>query len=281
MAKKIKVLTDSTAGIPPDLIERYDISVIPLYVVFGSDSYKHGPELSTEDFYRLLEERKGVPKTSQPSVGDFLQMYRNLAEEADTIISIHLSRTSGTLQSAEMARKELPELDIEIVDSESIAMATGFLALAAARDIEAGASKEEVLRHIEALKPKTTLFFALDTVEYMVRSGHVKRAQQMAIALLNIKPIIGIEDGHPTAVDKARGRKASLRKVIELTKQHADMTVPLRLCISHANAYEEALIFKEEVEREIPCVESLVSEVGPIVAVHSGPGLLGIVSCPA
>lgn len=274
----IRLVTDSTIQLPAGAAERYNIVIVPTYVIFGDQSYRDGVDISSEEFYRRLTEGKVMPTTTQPSPGDFQQVYTQLAEEGADIISVHLPESlSGTINSARQAAVMVEGVRITPVETPWIASSLGFIVLEAARAIEAGADYDEVLALIEHLIPRQNLIFALDTLEYLQKGGRIGRAQALMGTALRIKPILYLKDGRVEPLDRVRTWKRVQDRLLALM---ADMLGPgegsVHVGIIHARNEEDAEQLEEAVRRRFDVAELFVSEIGPVVGTHTGPGALGM-----
>ncbi|HIC94074.1 MAG TPA: DegV family protein [Anaerolineae bacterium] len=273
----IKVVTDSTADVPQELLERYDIRVVPINIQFGQETYQEGIDIDRPTFFRKLEE--AMPTTSQPSPGQFVEVYRQLAEEGHSIISLHVtSKHSGTYQSALLAKSMLPEADIEVFDTLSISMGTGYQVLAAARAAEEGRSMGEILRLLEGIRSRMHLYLTPATLKYLQKSGRVGKLAGVLASLLSIKPIIEVEDGLLEVSEKVRTRGKALDRLVELTAQAVGTTELVKLAISHAEAHEEAEALRARLEETFNCDEMHVVDLACSLTVHGGPGIIGIIS---
>jgi len=280
---KIKFVTDSTADIPAEIRTALGIEMVPLKVHFGEETYLDSVTIQSDEFYRKLAAAPALPTTSQPSPMDFLETYKKLALEPDvSIISIHLSSTfSGTYQSAMLAKSLLEEkVDITIIDSRTATYGIGLLVVAAAEAARNGSSKEEILELVGRLRAETSLYFLVDTLEYLQKGGRIGKAAAVFGSLLNIKPILSIdEDGEVASVDKVRGQKKAMARIIELLKEkHAG---PVKVTVAHASSPENA----EELSaliREHFQVDSLdYTSIGPVIGTHVGGGTIGVFMTPA
>ena len=277
--KRIAIVTDSAASVPPELAREVELEIVPVGIQIDNQFHREGLDLSPEEFYAQLEEKENIT-TSQPSPGDFLDIYTRLVDRAKEIISIHVtSRQSGTVQVARLLKEHIP-IPITVVDSESASMGQGFAALAAARAAPLGKGREEILEIIERVKEKTTVFVAVPTLKYLARSGKVSRVQAMVASLLTIKPILGIKDGLVQAVDKKRSYRQALQRMIALVEERFP-SERLTVAVLHSNARDKAEEFKQRVEERLRCAQVFVTEMGASLAVHGGQGMLGIAACPA
>lgn len=276
---ELRIVTDSVSDLPQALVDRYQIVVVPACIRFGNETYLDGVEITHQEMYRRMLEEDEVPKSSQPSPGQFLEAYKEVAVQGASILSIHVTaKSSGVWQSASLARSMLPEADIEVIDSASISMGTGFLILEAAQAIEAGRSKGEVLALVEDIKSRMNVYATVGTLKYLRLSGRVGHMQEIFGSFLDMKPIIAVEDGVVKAIDKVRTRKKALDRVIELTKQAVGTESLINAAVMHTAVEEEALGFKERVGKHFNCQVLLFGEAGIALGVNAGPGVLGIVA---
>ncbi|MDI6870302.1 MAG: DegV family protein [Bacillota bacterium] len=277
----VKLVTDSTADLPEALVRRYGLTVVPLHVHFGEEDYRDGVDIWASEFYYKLETSGVLPHTSQPSPGDFLQVYEPLTADGSEVVSIHLSRAlSGTCQSAEMAAEMLGRPAVTVVDSASASLGVGLVVLEAARRVEEGASREQVAEAARRASRRLVLFFVVDTLEYLQKNGRIGRATAFLGSLLNIKPLLTLEDGIVTPVEKARGKNKALSRIFDLLHERVGRK-PARFAVVHADRPEEAINLVERVKGEFACLEPpLVGDIGPVIGSHVGPGTLGIVALP-
>jgi fatty acid kinase fatty acid binding subunit len=275
-AENTAVVVDSTADFP-EAPERFpNWRVVPLYVRFGDESFRDYVELSPEQFYARLRTSKETPSTSQPTPGDFLTVYEELAAY-ERILSIHIAgKLSGTIESARAAARELGGERVRTIDSESASAATAMLGLAIQRRLERGTSDEEVDALVERYRREAHLLFTVDTLEYLARGGRIGRARAWAGELLNIKPILSIEDGEVLPVKRVRGNRKAF---LEFASRFESSTVDragLRVGIAHAETPEKAEALRKLVRDKRPAAEiEIVTTLGPVVGTHAGPGTVG------
>lgn len=274
---RVIVLSDNTADIPKSLIDELDIKVIPSYVVMGENTFREGIELSTTDLYTRMKEMKVIPKTSQPTLADFMQIYDKLSQDGSSIISIHMSsQMSGTSQTAMIAREALPDRDITVIDSKQMSLALGMVVVAAARAAKEGKTKDEVIERANAVMEQIQTYFIVDTLEYLHRGGRIGKAQSLVGNILHIKPILTLKDGFIAPFENNRGKTKALRRIIGIAKEYQAQKGPLICGIAHANCPEDALQFKEMVSAEIDCQEFIFSEICAVIGVHCGPGTMAL-----
>lgn len=270
------IVTDSTADLPESLIEEYQVHVVPLRVHFGEEVFLDWVELKPGSFYNKLRKSDILPRTSQPSPGDFVEKYREIGEN-QTIISIHISsQLSGTYQSAMMAKDMLPEMDIHVFDTRLGSISHGVVALEAAKAARGGSTKEEVLALVDHLIGGIKIFFMVDTLEYLQKNGRIGRAQAMLGSLLKVKPILTLVDGIVTPKEKARGRSKALDRLVQICQEEFGTGKPVKVAILHSDALEEALGLEERCSEVFKYKDVLYANLGAVIGTHVGPGAVGI-----
>ena len=279
----VKVVTDSTCDLPRDLAERSGLTVIPCNIHFDDEVFKDGVDIGPDEFYRRLASSPRLPTTAQPSVGDFLQVYRSLAGEGHDVVSIHLSaKFSGTLNSAEGAKGTLASAQpsdagnlgrIEIIDSHMTSAGMGMVALEAARMAEAGSSCDEVTAAVQSWLPLTHCYFVLDTLHYLQKGGRIGKANAFLGSLLSIKPILAIKDGEAHPVERPRTRDKARLRLMETIKGLGPLK---RASVVYSTTPDEAEALKRGLGDLVPEEEVIVSRFGPVVGTYLGPGALGI-----
>src|SRR3954453_18085269 len=278
------IVVDSTADFP-EAPERFpNWRVVPLYVRFGDESFRDYVELAPQQFYARLRAAAETPSTSQPTPGDFLGAYEELGAY-ERILSVHIAgKLSGTIESARAAGRELGGDRVRTIDSESASAAIAMLGLAIQRRLERGTSDEEVDALVERYRREARLLFTVDTLEYLARGGRIGRPRAAPTApppprageLLNLKPILSIEDGEVLPIKRVRGnRKAFLEFASAFESGNADRS-SLRVGIAHAEAPEKAEALRELVRDRRPAAKiEMVTTLGPVVGAHAGPGTVG------
>jgi len=274
---KVAIVTDSSPYIPDEIIQENKIHVVPLTVIWGEENYYDGVDITPVEFYERLDKAKVMPSTSQPSVADFEVLFRKLHQEGYDILAVLISEDlSGTISSATQAKKLLPDANIEIVNSETLVMALGFQVLAAARAANQGASLDECKRLAEDAKNRCGVVFVLDTLEFLHRGGRIGTAKRFMGTLLNVKPVLAIENGVIVPLDSVRTQKKALATIIDLIEERTKGKKNIRLATLHANCPELARSVLDEAAQRIPNVESVFSELSPVVGTHAGPGAVGL-----
>jgi len=274
---KIAIITDSTAYIPDDLLKKYPIWVAPQVLIFGDKSFEDGVDIQPEEFYNRLQTESVNPSTSQVTPASFNRIFSELVPQEYEILCVLVSdKLSGTIDSATQAREGFPNAKIEIVNSNSITMALGFQALAAARAAAEGADLAECKAVAERSRDLTGVVFAVATLEFLHRGGRIGGGARFLGTALNLKPILEIRDGRVEALERVRTRKKSLARLIELVEERTEGQSPIRIATLHANAPEEAKLLLEEASKRVGAVEEVFSEVSPVVGTHAGPGVVGL-----
>lgn len=274
---KVAIVTDTTATIPKDALDEYDIKVAPQVLIWGEETLYDGVDITPGEFYTRLVKDKVHPTTSQVTPASFIKIFDELVPRGDEILAILISKKlSGSIESAVQAKALYPNAQIEIVDSESVAMALGFQVLAAARAAREGASLEDCKALAIQSIPHTGVVFAVDTLEYLHRGGRIGGGARFLGTALNLKPILEIRDGRVEAAERVRTRKKSLIRVLDLVEEQIAGRSPVRIASLHANAEEEARMLLEKAIARFNPVETFFTEVSPVVGTHAGPGTLGI-----
>jgi DegV family protein with EDD domain len=281
----VAVVTDSTAYLPAGLVERHGIKVVPLYIVFGGDRTVH--ETAITDYPAFFDELRAaetLPTTSQPSVGDFIEVYEPLLAAGDEVVSIHISGgLSGTPAAARQAAEAL-ERDgkggerISVVDSTTAAGGLGLLCLVAAHEADAGASAEEVERKVSDARGELKMWFAVDTLEFLRRGGRIGAASAWIGSTLRVKPILTVE-GEMTPVERVRTSSRMFDRLVDYAHQRHESGADA-WAVQHINAPEQCARLEERCREIYGRPPVIVSEIGPVLSAHTGPGLLGVGGLP-
>jgi DegV family protein with EDD domain len=274
---KVAIVTDSTAYIPQNLVEEFNISVAPQILIWGEETFEDGIDIQPDEFYERLKTAKVMPTSSQVTVTSFHDIFTKLSGEGYDILAVLLSdQLSGTIDSATQARGSFPNTNIEIIDSETVAMALGFQVLAAARVASQGGDLLECKEIAERAKDKTGVIFAVDTLEFLHRGGRIGGGSRYLGAALNIKPILEVTGGRVESVERVRTRKKSLQRILDMVEERVAGSEVVRLATLHANVSDEARDLLEQANRRIKSVESIFSTISPVVGTHAGPGTIGL-----
>jgi DegV family protein with EDD domain len=277
----VKIVTDSSVHLPFDERKKYDITVVPLHAIFGAKDYRDEVDLTNKQFYEMLPTAKEHPKTSQPSAGEFAEVYRPLLEAGKEIVSLHLpSKLSGTYASACAAKEQLASqfknaLPLTIVDTPWLSMALGLLCLAAAQAAQAGKSRDEIVATVNALIPKLNLIFVLDTLEYLKRGGRIGAASAMLGTLLNFKPMLEVRNGLIEPLEKPRSRAKALNRLLEILDERAQGKT-VHASILHAQCPADADMLAKQIRARHNCAEFFTTEIGPSIGCHTGPNAIGL-----
>ena len=279
----IKLVTDSTCDLPREVAEQWDITVIPCNVHFDDEVFKDGIDIGPDEFYRRLVSSPRLPTTAQPSMNDFLQVYKPLWEDGHNIISIHLSaKFSGTLNSATQAKEALPSQDgseaggggrLEIIDSRLTSMGLGLITLAAAEMVKDGASFEEVVESVQNSLSRTHCYFLLGTLEYLQKGGRIGKASAFLGSILSIKPILKVQDGEAHPVERVRTRSRGMERLSEIIRSLAPAQ---GISVLYSTTPEEAGALKERLGDLVPEEKLIMSRFGPVIGTYIGPGALGV-----
>ena len=281
----VSVVTDSTSYLPPELIDRHRIEVVPLYVVFGGD--RTVPEIEITDYPAFFEELRTaekLPTTSQPSVGDFTSRYEPLLSDGGEVVSVHISGgLSGTPEAARQAKEELTRGGkggerVEVVDSTTAAGGLGFMVLAAAKAAADGGSAKEVAEHVAEARKQLKLWFAIDTLEFLKRGGRIGAASAWIGSTLRVKPILTVEN-EMTPVERVRTSSRMFERLVEYARSCAD-SGENAWSAQHINAPAQCAALVERCQEIYGTPPTIVSEIGPVLSAHTGPGLLGTGALP-
>jgi len=277
---KVALVTDSAASLPASLRAQYDIEVVPLNLVFDDHSYPDGLE-SNGQFYQALKAARRPPTTTSASPGTLLEALRRAASKAPSVLCVTVSsRFSGTydaaVKGAQMLREERPDVAVEVLNSQSAAMAEGFVVIEAARLATSGAELLEVVAHARDVISRVGIVAVIDTLEYLARGGRVPRIKAWASALLSVKPIIELRQQHIHLVTRARTRQRAVEQLIPILEQRGLRGQKLHLCVQHTNALEDAERLAKEAAGRLHPAEVAVSEFTLVMGAHTGPGLLGL-----
>lgn len=277
----IRIVTDSTADLTPELVERYGIKVVPLEVLVEGKAYKDKIDISNDEYYKLLQSAKELPTTSQPSPAAFAEAYRELAaEDAEHIISIHISsELSGTYQSSVLAAGLVDgAVKVYNFDSRTATMGLGLIVLSAARLVEEGMELNVILQRIEEIIQKTAIYFLLDSLDNLHKGGRIGKASHLFGSLLNIKPVLCLSDGVISAYEKVRGNKdnKALERLIAILAEKIDPDKKLYCTVGYCDNREIADYMVEKLKEKVQCDEFIYLQIGSVVATHIGMGAVGL-----
>jgi len=269
----IKIVTDSSADLSPQLAQELGITVVPLYVRFGDEVYRDRVDITEDEFYQRLEHDPVHPNTIQPTPQDFVDVYQRLSQEADGIVSIHISgRLSGTCNSALQAKEQIEKrCPIEVVDSEVLTMGLGFISMTAAKIAKAGEDLEKVVAEVKQTIPNTRIFGLLDTLKYLLLGGRIGKAKALLGSILNVKPLLTLKDGEVMPAGQVRTRSKGMDRLFEFVKNAKNIQ---DLAIVYNTTPQEAQTLTERIGSIFAREQIKLARLGPMLGVHMGPGAL-------
>ncbi len=278
----IKIVTDSTSYLPPEEIERFNIRVVPLNVHFGEDQvFQEGVTINIDQFYAMLAESPELPTTSQPSPGQFLDVFSELTEAGHDVLCLVISsKLSGTYQSALDAKHMLPDANIVVFDTYSTVSCLGLMVITAAEMAAEGHAVDEIVARVEQMRDDMRLYFVVDTLEYLQKGGRIGAAAAFLGTLLKVKPILMLDEGVIKPLDKVRSKRKAIQRLLSELESHVSPDQPVQAIAMHAQAADEARKLETEMRRRFNCQRIIFGEVGPVIGTHTGPGLLGAAICP-
>lgn len=274
----VKIVSDSSAYIPQEFIERYNLSILPLTVNWQGKSLYDGVDIQANDFYQQLASSKEMATTSQVTVGQFLEVFSKLLEEGKDIFYMGISKgLSATVDSALQAKKELgdPE-NLVVMDTRLVSMALTLMVLEVAKAAQNGASLQECQQIADDVYPRIGVYFTVNSLEYLHRGGRINTAKRLLGSALDLKPIMEIRDGKIELVESVRSQKKALNRMIELIERDIDGRTPVRIGPFHALAFDEMVAMEEAAVERLHPVEIIRSEVSPVIGSHVGPGTVSM-----
>jgi DegV family protein with EDD domain len=286
MSKKVAVLTDSTASIPEEMLEELKIRTVAYYIHRGQEVLRDLVTIQRKEFLDWLATTSILPTTASPGPGDYIEAYKDLAKSgAEEIVSIHMtSKASGAYQAAciaqSMLEEQMPDLHVDVIDTRNAALCQGWMAIEAARAALAGLRLNEVAAKVRAMIPVTHMLQTADTLKYLYMGGRIGKAKHLVGSLLNIKPLIGMEDGVIVPLGVARSRSQAYQAMVDKVEEVVGKS-KVKIAYVHAGAKQEADKIKNIVEGRLNAVESFIGELSPALAVHTGPGTAGLCYFPA
>lgn len=281
LSSRIAVVCESTACLPRDLAERYHIAVIPVPFAFGDETFLDGVNITSSEFYARLDARRSVPTTSPPAPGEYVNVWRQLATESNTLVLVTASGTMTTFSRStrlarEMATTLLPGVRVEVVDSESAAMGQGFVALAAAQAAAEGRPVEDVLRAAENVRERVQMIVTLDTLEYLARASRIPQIAAFVGGVLAIKPVLLFAHGDVRQLARVRTRRRSIEQILEQLRRRVAPGARLHATVHHTQAEAEAARVRDCIGETFDCAELYLTEFTPVMGAYCGPGLLGV-----
>ena len=282
----IAILTDSGVSLPEPLLKELNIKTVAYYIHRGQEVLRDLVTIQRDDFIRWLETAKALPKSASPGPGDYIEAYQEMADQGATdIVSIHMtSLASGAFQAAQVAKsmalEQMPQVNIEVIDTRNTALCQGWMVVEAARLAQAGKSLEEIVAKVKKMIPVTRMILTADTLKYLYMGGRIGKAQRLVGSLLNIKPLIGMEDGVIVPLGTERSRPKAYQAMVNLVERAVGKAGKIKIAYVHAGALEEAKKVRELFEPRLTVVEFMFAELSPALALHSGPGTVGVCYYP-
>jgi DegV family protein with EDD domain len=270
----VKIVTDSLADIPPDIQKELDITSIPCIVRFGDQEFRDRVDLMPSEFYRRLASSSTLPATSQPATGVFEQVYRTLAESTDQILAIHtVASLSGIFNASRIAAESIPNVQIELIDSKQVTMALGWLVILAARAAKEGRSIDEIKEIVQDAAQRVHIIAMLDSLEFAQRGGRLGKGKALVGTLLRVKPLLSVVNGEIVPVENVRTQKRALERLTEIALSSGPIQ---ELSVIHAEAPQHAKHLQNVLAQTFPEEQIVMSETGPVLGTHVGPGAVGI-----
>jgi DegV family protein with EDD domain len=280
--RKVAVVADSTCCLPQEIVEKYDICVVPLQIVYEGKSYRDGIDITPNEVYKIMRKKENLPTTSTASAGEFLDAYRQVSQKAESILCITVtSLQSKTFEAAsaakEIAKEEIPNTIIEVFDSRSVAGALGFIVREAARVASKGAGLAGAIEAARNMMGKVNFLAMLDTLYYLARLGRIARAAAWVGSVLDMKPVLEHSPavGETMPVARPRTKRRAVERMLQIMAKRTGGS-PVHVLVHHADELEEAKKLAAEIESRFNCAELYITEFPPVMGVHTGPGLLAI-----
>jgi DegV family protein with EDD domain len=277
---KIAIVTDSTSFLPAELVKQYNLTIVPLIVIWDEKNFHDGVDIQPTEFYTRLKSSKTMPSTSQVSVGVMHSTFQNLVDQGYDVLGIFISsKLSGTIQSAMQAKEMMGTTASEkvtVVDSLTTSMNMGFHVLAAARALEKGVNLSDCLAIVEKARQNSGVFFAVDTLEFLHRGGRIGGAQRFIGSALNLKPILTLREGKVEGIERIRTKSKAHDRLLELVAEKVEGRQNIRLATVYANAREDAEALLTRAAKQLNPVETICTDVSPVIGTHTGPGTVGL-----
>jgi DegV family protein with EDD domain len=280
--RKVAIVSDSVCSLPPDILGKYRIRIVPMEIIYEGKSYRDGIDITPNEVYKIMRRKENLPTTSTASPGDFLNIYRELSREAESILCITVTSLQSKVFEAastakNMAKEEMPETRIEVFDSRSVAAAMGFIVREAARMVGEGGGIDEAMETAQKMMGRVNFLAMLDTLYYLARLGRIARAAAWAGSILDMKPVLEHNPsiGETMPVARPRTKRKAIERMLEIMAERTGSS-PVHVMVQHADELEEAKKLAAEIESRFNCAEMLITEFSPVMGVHTGPGLLAI-----
>ena len=272
--RKVTVVTDSTADVPPELVESLGVAVVPLRINFGQESFRDGIDLSTEELLARMEGAPTLPTTSQPTAGEFAAVFQDIIDAGQDVVCVTIgSKLSGTYQAAVTAAEQIAQDRITVIDGATTTMHLGWPAVAGARVASDGADREAVADEVRDAQQRSNLFVVLKTLDYVYRGGRIGKVGQLVGSALNIKPIISIREGRVTAIERVRTWKKAIRQLVELTQAEGDLS---DIMVLYVDDRSDADAMLTELRERFPNANVDITRAGAVITTHVGPGAIAV-----
>lgn len=273
----VKIVAASSAGLPPEIAQQLNITVVPLRVHFGTDMLRDGVDISIDAFLKRLAASKQFPTTSQPPAGDFLEIFRKLRVQGHDVLTVVLSnKLSGTLMSANTAKEQLADDHITVFDTLNVASGEALQVIEAATMAQEGKSVSEIVARLEAMRPKVNLYFAVDTLEYLAKGGRVSNAQAFIGSVLQMKPVLKVENGLVEGAERIRTTSKAHARLRSIVDENVRGKSNLRVAVMHTAILEAARALADEFQVKYHLPDVQVYDISPAVSAHTGPRALGV-----
>lgn len=277
----VKIIVDSASSITPEMAQALGIHVIPIQITFDDQTFLDGVNLGAAAFYERLRASPTLPVTSQPSAGEYLDAFQELAADGSEVLCIALSSgLSGAVVSAQTARDMLPERSIHVFDSHAISVGETLLAMAAAEMAAAGQPAAAIVARLQAMRARMRTYLVLDTLEYVRRGGRVSGVEALVGTMLRIKPVVHMVDGRLIVREKVRTKARAVERMLELVEAEFGRQAPMWCGVGGADCLDEVQALAQAMGERFDCQRLWHAEAGPTIATHGGPGVVGLAVCP-
>ena len=271
------IVADTTCGLPRKLLEERHIPLIPQIVTFGEDSYHDDKDLDTATFLRKLKASRTLPKTAAPEPSLYYPIFAEARKKGESVVVVApTSKASGTVRSAETAAQDFPDVDIQVVDTQTVSCNLGSLVLVADDLAKAGKSAEEIVSKLNDMVPRGRIYFLVDTLEYLAKGGRIGGAKKLLAELLEIKPILQVKDGQVESFEQQRTKKRALARLVEVVTESCKGGEDAHLCVLQVEAEQEARALVEELKSKVSVSQIPIYELPPAIVVHAGPKAMGV-----
>lgn len=271
------IVADTTCGLPRDLLAQRSIPLIPQIVMFGEETFHDDKDLDTATFLQKLKASKSLPKTAAPEPPLYYPIFEKAKKTSESVIIVApTGKASGTVRSAQTAAQEFPDVDIRVVDTQTISCNLGSLVLVADEMAKAGKSADEIVAKLEYMIPRGRIYFLVDTLEYLAKGGRIGGAKRLLAELLEIKPILQIKDGQVESFEQQRTKKRALARLVEVAVENCKGGESAHLCVLQVEAESEAQVLVAELKSKIDVPQIPIYELPPAIVVHAGPRAMGV-----